>query len=508
MQQQAAIDKHQAVLVASGGDLSDETSGWSRVQVLPAFRSGQSKPAGQLLREATAAGLFDLVAVARVPARLSYGWLEAAAGALDRSAGAVILTAADTPLLGSPCPVGAATVFRGSILREMGGFLPAFDLAGTVLDALWRVQARGYDVVALNGLVQEGTVVESPPLDLLLALAASNLEVDNLRGLLPSIVMAAVTNPLHAAGVDTTALDLRQSPGGDEVPTLPVPAGALDGVWQVDAFTNAVPRVERCRAIAQATRRLSDRYLADRISVLIDGLWERVNGDRAFLEQALGGAFDAAPTMHGLVVVEGDDRSGIQTADRAVTALGGTMRLRLLDLSDYTWRDWDGSAWGDPSPAGDRDIEEWPDLVLLSGAQIRKVPWLLRTQQPVLIDATHWAFEADLASEFPRLAPPGPGSGAEVLTETFARADHILVRDAEQRDVALGIMAGLSRLKPNVYDEDNSLNNLVAVVEADPVASLGWCRRPRRALDLVQSFNHETLAAEVKGSLLSFGRNK
>jgi hypothetical protein len=456
-------------LVFAGGDVARETAPWPDAEVVHPFPGTAARPAGRTIRERASRSAADTVAVVTTPRCLADGWLAAAHEALGPGVGAVVLVDADTPLAGSPCPVGAATVFSGWALREVGGFFQAFDHAGTVLDALWRLTARGHGIAEVRGFVRRGVTVDPPDLGLLLALAVHNLEASSLGRLLPDVVLASVTGPLRAHGVDTTALDLRLAPGGDDVATLPVPDAALVGVRQVEAFCDSMERLRGSRRTAQSTRRLSDRALGPSVAAFLAACREAAGGGEDLLAAGLGAADQSLRTV---VVSDSGLPGGRATALAAARALGQTGRVAWFDAGPDTWSDWTGADWAD-SPCGPPRGPGRPDLIVL-GPVDRLIPWLAECEAPVILDATDWP---SLAVEPDR-----------VVRWALNRADRVLVRDAGQRDVVLGFLAGLDRFSPFVYEEDCSLANLVAVARHGLGPALAeWAPRARRAADAVTS---------------------
>ncbi|MDR1214412.1 MAG: hypothetical protein LBK54_10085 [Propionibacteriaceae bacterium] len=452
--------------------------------------------AGRIMQSKSATVDADLVVVVPEPDDLRPGWLTAAAEMIADGAAAVVLGQPDGPLVGTPCPVGAATVFDGGALREVRGFFGRLEPDLMAPDALWRLTLRGGRVECLSGHLCHDRPLPRLTRSQLLTLAASNLELKTLQAVLAPLSLALVSQPLRATGTDTSALDLKRSPGGDDSATLAVPEAALNGAGAIDAWLNQLEAVNWTRPMAQCTRRLSDRCLAQPIAQLIDQLWLDLDseadssgvGQRQRLEEAFFGGFSPRPRLRLLAVVDPSRSAPAAKMEAWSAALSPDFDFRALDIANGTLRQRDGTAWTEV-PLKPRQLPDWPDLVALDAVLVRSVAWLADSEAPVWIDATDWPFQADLAGEYPGVGRSDPrGIAVQLLSETLDRADHLVAGNVEQRDWLLGALAGRDRVTPVVYDEDHSLNNLVEVAPDSAQALWRWCQRPLRAPDLVQTY--------------------
>ena len=448
---------------------------------------------GAAIRKAAAATAADFVAVVRPGAQLRPGWLERAAELLDDvGTAAVSFLAEDVPP--RICYDAAATVFEAEALREIGGFLKAFDAEGFEADAVWRIALRGHATPAEAGWVTTrpaGTL----SIPTRMALLASNAETETFQKVAPALLLAIWNDPLAASGADTTALDLQRSPGGDETATLTLPGGALDGTARMRAFADWIEPLRTARPVAQATRRLSDRMVGKEISGFVDDTWQAIGGDRSRLESAFFGAIDSAPVPR--VAIFGRIPEPGSWVDLLHEQSGGSIEIRAVDVgSGSVFRYLDG-AWVAKGAMG--KLSKWTEVAVLDGVHIRRIPWLASSEVPVLLNAVGWDLEADLLSEFPSMAAgtASKGAAADLLIETAARVDHVITGNEDQCDRFLGVLAGLGRVNTLVYDEDNSLLNLVEL-RSDPAAAVAeFCANPRRSADLVHSFDR---SAEARGS--------
>ncbi len=419
---------------------------------------------------ATATTTADFIAVQRQPIAGPWALEAAALLTAQPDIGAVVVTSPDISH-GSDvfAETGAALVVSRRLLTEVGG------LQGTELDPLapgaeadlqWRLAARGYRIAALP-LGPKGCFPRIVPLTSRLAVLIENLEPTSLAQALPSLVLTATTDSLRSAGADTSALDLQRSPGGDDVGTLPLPSAALVGPAAVVRLTRELPQFQTRRLASQRTRRVSDRVLAAGITSYLEAT-SRQCGVTAEMAEALPGWL-APERLRTLIVSSGEvDHEWVS----AVTSSLQT-EVRLRTLNDP------------PSPSD----QSWADSIILEGVYLRSVPWVASSPTPVLVDLSHWSFTPDLSAESPGLLQglaTTLGLHTELLLETVKRADLLVVGDEEQRDLALGLLAGCGRLTDVVYDEDASLKSIIDELSTSQIAQ--WCSRPRRAIDLVHTF--------------------
>jgi len=446
---------------------------------------------GLEIRRALEFSKADLVAIVRMAGCLHPRWLREAIRRFDDPRVAAVTLAAGEAQDGKVLLAeGAATVLSLAALREVGGLWWTFDDGGLEQDAQWRLSARGWDVLVVSGLVN-APVEQRLGVDVRLALLANNLEGPSLERILPAMVVAAVTAPLREHGVPTRSLDLQRSPGGDDVGTLALPAAALEGTIAINGFAALLPRARDSRSVTQETRRLSDRMMAPLIHDFVEETWDLIGGERSLLEAAFPEL--AGPPNRILITTAADPSDGAGIGDWVTTVarrLAGDADVRCLAVTENRLLDLREGNWQE-SPQAGGDMASWADAVVFEGVYLRSLPWIAAAGVPIVVDCTHWPYEQDLANEYSGLTMMVDDHGvhAHLLNETIARADYALVADANSRDRMLGLMAGLKRLNALVYDEDQSLHNLVDVLDMTTLAQLvAWCRTPRKAVDLVRSF--------------------
>ncbi len=427
---------------------------------------------------ATSNPVTDYVAVQRVP--LPDGWIFDAAQMMehDLSVGAVVVVGPDTPR-GTVvfAEAGAAVVVRAGILSDLGGFHVSqtnLDAQGAEADLQWRVSARGYRVVALP-VGPEGCFPRPLRLPVRLALLIDNLELDTLSHALAPILLATVTGPLRSHGINTAMLDLQRSPGGDEADSVGMDTRALSGAREVVELSRMVPDRVAYRRAAQATRRVTDRVLGKEIAAYLERTASLAGVDSE-IAAALQSGNSARPQLRTLVATSyAEGTPGYERISRLVERLDPD--FTVLNVPDV----------GALDPAALAELAS-VDVIILEGVYLRAVPSFASLPIPLVVDLSCWEFQEDLYSE-----PPGlvrrtgrVGTHSALLAETVSRADLVVVSDDDQRDVALGLLAGCGRLNDLVYDEDASLKTLVACLDEAQLAA--WCANPRRAADLVDTF--------------------
>lgn len=508
------IELLQSVLIL--GVERPATTGFAEDRVVFTSVAVTGEVSGLEIRRALEFSQADLIAIVRSPQDLDPRWLrDAVRRFADPRVAAVTLVAGDGSDRRVLLAEGAATVMSLAALREVGGLWWTFDDGGLEQDAQWRLNARGWDVLAVSGLVRDASRTRRLGLAVRLALLVNNLEAANLERVLPAMVVAAVTAPLREHDVPTRVLDLQRSPGGDDVGTVAVPTVALSGVEAVNGFAALLPRARDSRAVTQETRRLSDRMIAPLIHEFIEETWASIGGARSLLEDAFPES--SGPPNRVLLATAADPRDGQGIGTWVTTVarrLADDAHVRCVAVRDNLVLELRAGDWREPVDGGD-DVACWPDAIVFEGVYLRSLPWTAAAGVPILVDCTHWPYEEDLANEYSGLTMMMDDHGvhAHLLNETLSRADFTLVADTAGRDRMLGLMAGLKRLNALVYDEDHSLHNLVDVLDLTTLDQLvSWCRTPRRAVDLVRSFGRsapeEHLGSGLARALRPRGRKR
>jgi glycosyltransferase involved in cell wall biosynthesis len=120
------------------------------------------------------------------------------------------------------------------------------------------------------------------------------------------------------------------------------------------------------------------------------------------------------------------------------------------------------------SERGLQELERWCDVFLFQGWIMAGREYLAHTDKVVVADVydpMHLEqLEQGHDAEGERGRYEAVRNASAVLNEQLERADFMLCASSKQRDLWLGQLAALGRVNPVVYDGDESLRSLVAVV--------------------------------------------
>ncbi|MBN9376555.1 MAG: glycosyltransferase [Cellulomonas sp.] len=378
---------------------------------------------------------------------------------------------------------GAAMVMRAGVYREVGGFDERFFMFYEDVDLGWRLNLLGWRVryeprsiafhkhhatMAKFGSFRERYLLER---NALMAMY-KNYDDETLTHTLPAALMLAVRRALAMSGTDSSVLDLERSPGGDDKLTLELDKTALTSTFAIDGFVGQLSSLEESRRDIQARRRRSDRELFP----LFRDAFEPAYGMASYVKahDELVDAFGIAEHLTGgqrILVVTGEPllEKMAGPAIRAweiAKALADEHDVWLVStggcrVSSDTFRV--SSEWGD----GLSKALEWADVIVFQGLLLEVAPWLAATSKILVADLYDPMHLEQL--EQAKDLPPGErelavADATRVLNETIARADFMLCASEKQRDFWLGQLAGQGRVNPAVYDEDQTLASLLAVV--------------------------------------------
>ncbi len=394
---------------------------------------------------------------------------------------------ADAPEFDVPKDVlfatGAAMLMPAAVFRDVGGFDERFFMFYEDVDLGWRLNLLGYRVryvptsVAYHrhhatmkkfGEYRERYLLER---NALMAMY-KNLDDTSLAKALPAAMALAVRRGVARAEVDTSVLDLQRSPGGDEVPDITVPKEALTGAYAIDHFAEHLPGLHASRLDLQARRRRSDRS----IFPLFRHAIEPAYGFPSYLA-----AHDGAVRALGLdqyfvsrrrvLVVTGEPLSERMAgpAIRAweiARALAPEQDVRLVSTAGAQLTSTEFEV-GHVAGRTLREATDWADVIIFQGFLLEAAPWL-RSSSKVLVADVYDPMHLEQLEQAKDLGVGGRALAVRettrVLNEQLRRADFLLCASAKQRDFWLGQLAGQGRVNPEVYDEDASLDRLLAVV--------------------------------------------
>jgi GT2 family glycosyltransferase/glycosyltransferase involved in cell wall biosynthesis len=378
---------------------------------------------------------------------------------------------------------GAAMFVRTEVYRETGGFDERFFMFYEDVDLGWRLNLLGHRVryeprsLAYHRhhvtMKQFGQFRESYLLERNALLAMyKNYGDDALAKALPAALALTVRRSFARAEIDTAALDLQRSPGGDDVGTIEVAKDALTGAFAVDYFVEQLPSLLETRKDLQGRRRRTDAELLP----LFRQAMEPAHPYPSYLEahRVLVEAFDIEgmfANRRRVAVVTGEPL-GTRMAGPAIRAweisraLSKEHDVQLVTLSTCGL---EGTGFSTRS-AGRRElreIERWADVIVFQGLLLTMHPWLARTEK-VLVADIYDPFHLEVLEQ-ERAKADGhrvrtSRDTVAALNQQMERADFMLCASAKQRDFWLGQLAALGRINPATYDDDENLENLLAVV--------------------------------------------
>jgi len=379
---------------------------------------------------------------------------------------------------------GAAMFVRAELFREVGGFDERFFMFYEDVDLGWRLNLLGHRVRYVPGSIayhrhhvtmkKFGHFRESYLLERNALLAMyKNYDDETLARALPAAMALAVRRSLARSGTDATTLDLQRSPGGDDVGTLEISKMALTGTYAIDYFVEQLPSLIETRRDLQARRRRTDRDLFPLFREAIQPAygWR----DYVAAHEVLVRAFEIEPhfrTRQRVLVVTGEPLVE-RMAGPAIRAweiakalspdhdvvLASTVGARV------THPDFEVVAIGGGKRL--RKRTDWADIIIFQGLFLDLAPWLVDSAK-ILVADVYDPMHLEQLEQAKDLGADGRAMAlretTRVLNEQLRRADFALCASEKQRDFWLGQLAGQGRVNASVYDEDESLRSLIAVV--------------------------------------------
>lgn len=378
---------------------------------------------------------------------------------------------------------GAAMFVRADLYREVGGFDERFFMFYEDVDLGWRLNLLGHRVRYVPGSVafhkhhvtmkKFGNFRESYLLERNALLSMyKNYDDESLARALPAAMALAVRRSLARVDVDATTLDLQRSPGGDDVGAIELPKMALTGPYAIDYLVEQLPGLLETRRDLQARRRRSDRDLFPLFREAIEPAY----GMPSYLaaHESLVRAFGIEEhfrARHRVLIVTGEPllermagpairaweiaKALAPDHDVRLVSTGGASRESARFSVEYA----SGKAL--------RAATEWADVIIFQGFLLEAVPWLKHSSKVVVADI-YDPMHLEQLEQAKDLGPDGRQEMLDVTTrvlnEQIQRADFLMCASDKQRDFWLGQLAGQGRISPAVYDEDATLDNLLAVV--------------------------------------------
>ena len=392
---------------------------------------------------------------------------------------------------------GSALVVRRSAFEAVGCFDESYFMFFEDVDLGWRLWLAGHRVryvptalvhhrhhasMAKLGPWREQFLLERNALFTIY----KNYGDENLARMLAPALALAVRRGVVLADADGDSLDLAR------VPPVPAEAGEttvrktlLASTYAVDAFVRSLGSLADRRREVQAGRVRGDaevlRLFGTPLVPNIDA--PAFTRDFATVSQV----FDVERSFgqrRRVLVLTGDTLASRMAgpAIRALhiaRALADEHEVTLGTTSTCSLRDSDVDI---VRIANQRDMkrwESWADVIIFQGYLMHEYPVLRTSAKPIVVDM-YDPFHLEQLEQARDLGERERQTVVEsataVLNEQIQRGDFFLCASPKQRDFWLGQMAGLGRLNPAVYDQDESLESLIAVVpfgveDSPPVAT-------------------------------------
>lgn len=392
---------------------------------------------------------------------------------------------------------GSALVVRRSAFDAVGGFDERYFMFFEDVDLGWRLWLAGHrvryvpDAVAYHrhhasmtglGAWREQFLLERNALYTIY----KNYDDGNLDRFLAPALGLAIRRGVALAGADADALDLaRTPPVAGEPPTTDVGKSLLASAYAVDAFVRELPVLARSRAEVQAGRVRGD---AEITRLFGQPTVSSISAEdfRRDLDQVneLIGVREVFGRRRRILVLTGDTlaRRMAGPAIRALqiaTALAGEHEVTLATTSDCELERSDLTVTRVSTQRGMAELERWADVIVFQGHLMEEFPVLRTTHKPLVVDIydPFHLEQLEQARDLPEDERRTVVNNATVvLNEQILRGDFFLCASEKQRDFWLGQMAALGRINPAVYDRDETLHSLIAVVpfgleDAPPVAT-------------------------------------
>ncbi|MFL6205017.1 MAG: glycosyltransferase [Acidimicrobiales bacterium] len=383
------------------------------------------------LESANAAARADVTYLAFVPAGCTWpaGHLERCIGRLraDLSLGMVGASAGGSPAGHLELFVPLATaVVRHSAFHAAEGFDPAFEEL-TDADLGWRIWLRGFRVCSEGPAPQPAT-------------AAVPADADE------------ATRRLLGRVLDD---------------------GTFDERWHGGPAAASRRAVAGRRLIVQRSRVRCDGELLPLAHATIER-WAAADPAARPVAEAMQtwGVPERGGTRRRIAVVTSDTLAPFM-AGPGIRALQIARRLSVdhevvLATTERCELDVTGFQAVHVTEKGLRDLERWCDVFLFQGWIMAGRDFLVQTDKIVIADVYDPMHLEQLEQGHDAQGERGRfdavRNASAVLNEQLERADFMLCASAKQRDLWLGQLAALGRVNPIVYDGDESLRSLLAIV--------------------------------------------
>ncbi|MFC8192697.1 glycosyltransferase [Cellulomonas sp. NPDC057328] len=378
---------------------------------------------------------------------------------------------------------GSSLVMRAAVFEKVGGFDEDYFMFFEDVDLGWRLWVLGYRVryvpasvtyhrhhasMSSIGSWREKFLLERNALYTIY----KNYDDGNLQRFLPGAMALAVRRGVALGGDDPTTLDLAHGHDPDEGPSTTVSRTTLASTYALDEFAREMPALAAKRASVQGARRRPD---AEILPLFGDALVPNIQ-EPGFVEpyRAVVDAFDVGEPFvarRRILVATGDTLSTRMAgpairAWQIASALSGEHDVRLVTTGECTLT----SSAFPIEHVNARDIvrlEKWADVIVFQGFLMHEHP-VLRDSRKVVVADIYDPFHLEQLEQARDLGEKARRSvvrsSTAVLNEQLMRGDFFMCASEKQRDFWLGQMAAVGRVNPVVYDEDETLGKLLAVV--------------------------------------------
>ncbi|MDQ4069897.1 MAG: glycosyltransferase, partial [Actinomycetota bacterium] len=378
---------------------------------------------------------------------------------------------------------GAAMFVRADVYRDLGGFDERFFMFYEDVDLGWRLNLLGHRVryvpesIAYHrhhasmknvGPWREHFLLERNALFSMY----KNYGDEFLAKALPGALMLAVRRSVARGGDDPLALDLGRGAPSGEGGTVEVSKETLASTYAIDSLVSHLPALHRDRCRLQAARRRSDKDLLPLFRQMMEPAYSDpryLEGHKAIVE-ALG-LEEQFSSRRRIVVATGDTLAAKMAgpAIRAVAmaeVLAAEHDVELVTLGRCTLTH---PVFACRSVTGPelRALERRSDVMIFQGLVMSSFPWI-RHSDKVLVADIYNPFHLE---QLEQGKDGGEASRTKVVEECvealnaqLSRGDFFLCASEKQRDFWLGQLGSLGRINPATYDEDETLESLIAVV--------------------------------------------
>lgn len=410
-----------------------------------------------------------------------------AAMAFDGQAYKLHVGAEDGPEFDHPHDVlfasGAALVMPRWLFDRLGGFDERYFMFFEDVDLGWRTWLSGHRVVyepaSLVYHRHHASMQSIHPAyeQFLLQRNAlftiyKNYDDANLARVMPAALLLAARRAITLGAVDRHALDLEAAPPVPLDDALPVAPAVLAHLTAIDAFTEALPELRVQRAAIQAERARSDAEITRLFRLPLQPNLGEPDFHDAFRPTAEAFGVDAVFSERRRILIATGDTLRPAMAGPAIRVwhmartLSREHEVRLVTKADVaiSHPDFGVEHFDDDSL---HEMVGWADVIVFQGFLLDEHPWVKSTDSIIVADL-YDPFHLEQLEQFRDLPlhqrSDAIGHSIRVLNEQIRRGDFFLCASEKQRDFWLGQLSALQRVNPYVYEADESLRSLLAVV--------------------------------------------